>query len=62
MFRSKVPFSDKGVPVTQPPNGPNDLIFCMGSNKSHGMGGLLWVTIEFCSSQGHVTSIEANHI
>ena len=36
------------------PNGPNDLKFCMLE--------LLWVTIEFWSSQGHVTSIEADHI
>ena len=49
--RSKVQFLGQGGACNSAPNRPNDLKFCIQW--------LLWVTIEFWSSQGHVTSIEA---
>ena len=43
----------QGDACNSAPKWPNDLKYCMRE--------LMWVTIEFWSSQGGVTSIKANH-
>ena len=52
--RAKSRFSDKVVPVTQAPMDQMTWNFACR--------GLLWVSIEFWSSQGHVTSIKAKPV